>query len=136
MVLGSSQEVFRILFNLTHNAVAVARRRQAMSRLEIEVERMDETVAIRMTDDGPGLPKAVRSHLFSRPTGRFSSSSNGFGLAIARELAERNGGTLEVVPVRTGTAFTLVLAALAMVSVKSGPAMRRIEARGKTAHRR
>lgn len=120
MVLGNAQEVFRILFNLAHNAVMVARRTQRLSKLEFAVERAAATVVIQVSDDGPGLPKEIRSNLFGRPVGRFATSANGYGLAIARELAERNGGTLEY-DGKAGTTFTLVLTALAMVSVKESP---------------
>jgi signal transduction histidine kinase len=123
MVLGNPEEVFRILFNLAHNAVMVARRIQQLTRLEFSVERADATVVIQITDDGPGLPAEVRSQLFNRPGDRFSTSSNGFGLAIARELAERNGGTLEYNG-EAATTFTLVLSALAMVAVKDSPVTR------------
>ena len=123
IVLGNAQQVFRILFNLAHNAVMVARRTQRLSRLDFVVERAVATVVVQISDDGPGLPKAIRSQPFSQPSGRFATRGNGFGLAIARELAERNGGTLEFA-VSTGTTFTLMLAALAMVTVKDSAVTR------------
>ena len=123
MVLGNPQEVFRILFNLAHNAVMVARRTQRLSRIEFAVDRAAATVLVEIRDDGPGVPKPVRAQLFSRPSNRFSTSANGFGLAIARELAERNGGTLEHIHDKTGTTFTLVLSALA-TAAKCSPVTR------------
>jgi signal transduction histidine kinase len=116
--LATAQEVFRILFNLAHNAVMIARRTQRLSKLEFTVERAAATVIIEITDDGPGLPKEI-----GRPVGRFATSVNGYGLAIARELAERNGGTLEY-DGGPGTTFTLVLTALAMTSVRESPVTR------------
>jgi signal transduction histidine kinase len=124
MVLGNAQEVFRILFNLAHNAVMVARRTQRMSRIEFVVERTAATVTIRIADDDPGLPKPVRAQLFNRPHGRFATSGNGYGLAIARELAERNGGMLVLDCGNRGTAFVLSLSALAMTTVKDSPVTR------------
>jgi signal transduction histidine kinase len=126
MVLGSAQEVFRILFNLAHNAVMVARRTQRLRRIAFTVERAAATVVIEVSDDGPGLPKLVRAQLFSRPSRRFDTGSNGFGLAIARELAERNGGTLEHCYEGKGTTFTLVLAALATMSAANGSPVTRL----------
>jgi signal transduction histidine kinase len=122
MVLGNAQEVFRIMFNLAHNAVMVARRTQRLSQLEFIVERTAATVMIRVADDGPGLPKPVHAQLFSRPSGR--AESNGYGLAIARELAERNGGMLEFDGESRGTAFVLTLSALAMAPVRDSPVTR------------
>lgn len=126
MALGNPQEAFRILFNLAHNAVMVARRTQRLSKIEFTVERAAATVVVRVADDGPGLPKPVRTQLFNRPDGRFDTNANGFGLAIARELAERNGGTLEYSPAATGTSFTLVLSALASVSTSMSPVTRQL----------
>jgi signal transduction histidine kinase len=123
MVLGNAQEIFRVLFNLAHNAVMVARRTQRLSQLHFTVERSAATVVIAIADDGPGLPKEIRNNLFGRPVGRFATSANGFGLAIARELAERSGGTLEYNG-GVGTTFTLVLTALTMRSVKDSPVTR------------
>src|SRR5262249_45642292 len=85
MVYGNPQEVFRILYNLAHNAVSVARRTRRMHRLDFTVARRATTLAIRISDDGPGLPHEVRQRLFTGQAGRFSTSGNGFGLAIARE---------------------------------------------------
>jgi two-component system C4-dicarboxylate transport sensor histidine kinase DctB len=124
MALGNAQETFRILYNLAHNAVMVARRTRRMSELVFTVERTAATIVVRIADDGPGLPKAVRSHLFSHPAARFATTGNGYGLAIARELAERNGGMLELASGNTGTAFVLTLAGLAMTRVSSSPVTR------------
>jgi hypothetical protein len=45
-------------------------------------------------------------------------------VAIARELAERNGSTLELTPTDAGTSFTLVISALATMALKEGPVTR------------
>jgi signal transduction histidine kinase len=131
MVLGNASEVFRVLFNLAHNAVMVARRTQRLNSLEFSVERAAATVLIHVRDDGPGLPKDIRSNLFGRSGSRFATTTNGFGLAIARELAERNGGTLEY-DGSDGTTFTLVLSAFAPTSNNTSPVTRML---GKAAMR-
>jgi signal transduction histidine kinase len=104
IVLGDQTEVFRILFNLAQNAVMVARRGAPLSHLTIAVTRGATGISVRIADDGPGLPKAVRAKLFLAPDERGSS---GFGLAIARELTERNGGTLAYVDGMRGATFVL-----------------------------
>jgi signal transduction histidine kinase len=119
MAYGNPQEVFRILYNLAHNAISVARRTGRMHRLEFVLERRAATIAVRIADDGPGIPHEVRERLFTGHAGRFSTKLNGYGLAIARELAERNGGTLELVHARSGTSFVLELSALAVVKTRA-----------------
>ena len=121
IVLGDAAEIFRILFNLAQNAVSLARREARISRLCIAVARNDAGIAIRIADDGPGLPKAVKARLF-RP-GMADGAANGFGLAIARELAERNGGRLSLLESAKGAAFLLELPHAATAERFRGAAM-------------
>ena len=107
IALGDQTEVFRILFNLAQNAVTAARRRRPLTQLSISVARKATGIAVRISDDGPGLPKAAKEALFRWPVER--GTANGFGLAIARELAERNGGSLSYLDGTKGATFVLEL---------------------------
>jgi signal transduction histidine kinase len=49
--------------------------------------------AMRFTDSGPGLPKAVRAKLFE-PFVSGSRTGTGLGLSIVKSLCERSGWTL------------------------------------------
>lgn len=65
-------------------------------------------------DDGPGIPADARKRIFlpfERAGSRVNegASGTGLGLAISRELAERMGGRLELVPVVAGAKFRLVI---------------------------
>lgn len=108
MVMGDPSEIYRIVFNLVQNAVAAARGGMAMSYVGIAVAVVGPIVSVRIFDDGPGLPMAVRATLFRRQTAS-TATSNGFGIAIARELAERNGATLRLEDGGTGTDYFLEL---------------------------
>lgn len=103
-------DLFRILFNLFHNAVAVAHRTRTLSEIAVRVEVTDNFVSIVLADNGPGLPGPVRRRMF-QPPGRAGRGSAGFGLAIARELAEVNGGLLKLVGSASGATFRLELPA-------------------------
>ena len=106
-VLADAQDVFRILFNLLHNAATVARRTGALRTIRLTSERADAMAVITVSDDGPGLPAAVRSRLFRG--GRSLTGGSGHGLAIARALAERNGGTLKLSDTPHGATFVVEL---------------------------
>lgn len=122
-VLADQQDVFRILFNLVHNAIAIARQpANVMTNVTLLVERREMTVTIRVADDGPGLPETVRVNLF-RPQ-QSTTGGSGVGLSIARELAERNGGVLRHVRTERGAAFAIELIAHADVSPTEGGALR------------
>jgi len=124
IVLADPQEIFRILFNLTHNAVAIARRqsKKQITHVTLLVEHTGTAVTVRVADDGPGLPKAVRASLF-RPQ-MSSTSGGGIGLVIARELAERNGGVLRLAESARGTTFVLELTGLSALPSEERGAMR------------
>lgn len=121
-VMGDHTEIFRVLFNLLHNAVAVARSSVTLRRIEIMVERKGEITELKVSDNGRGLPAQVFAKLFrgSATVG----ARHGHGLAIARELMERNGGMLTCETSRKGTTFCLAFAALTSIRVAEGPVTR------------
>jgi signal transduction histidine kinase len=122
-VMADADHLFRILFNLLHNAVSVARDRGTLRNVDIAVERKGGTIVIRVADDGPGLPASVRKQLFR--AGGASAKGSGVGLSIARELAELSGGTLRLAPSATGATFVLELPAAATAAAnKEGPVTR------------
>jgi signal transduction histidine kinase len=107
-VQADPSEVFRIVFNIVSNAAAVARRTGRLRRVTASVMRGESMISMRLADDGPGLPPHVRATLFQPPA---PGRPSGHGLAIARALAERNGGTLALAASRVGAAFVLTLPA-------------------------
>jgi signal transduction histidine kinase len=125
-VLADPDDVFRILMNLMNNAVAVASRRPgALTTIAVEVSSEGANVTVRIRDDGPGLPACVRAGLFARETRRSKPAHHGHGLVIARELAERNGGTLALLPSAKGASFALTLPALLSLLPHDRPLGRR-----------
>jgi len=122
IVLGDHTEVFRVLFNLMHNALAVARSGTKLRRIDIAICGAGEITEIKIADDGSGLPPQVVARLFRGPAA--AGSAHGHGLAIARELMERNGGTLTCATSRKGTTFRLMLAACTSIRVAEGPVTR------------
>jgi signal transduction histidine kinase len=66
------------------------------------------SVALSVTDDGPGIPPADRERVFERFTrldqtrGR-DTGGTGLGLAIARDIAIAHGGSLTVDDTPSGT---------------------------------
>jgi signal transduction histidine kinase len=121
--LADPQDVFRILFNLVHNAITIARQGNRMSHVTLLVERAGTSVIVRIADDGPGLPKLVRAKLF-RTQPQSQTGGSGVGLSIARELAERNGGTLKLADSARGTVFVLELAGATAMPAEERGALR------------
>jgi signal transduction histidine kinase len=64
----------------------------------VRVRGTAASVVIEVTDEGPGVPAALGQRVFERSvSGRHST---GLGLSVARDLAEADGGRLELVKER------------------------------------
>ncbi len=60
--------------------------------------RSGRSVVVEISDEGQGVPAALAARVFERTVS--SSGSTGLGLALARDLAEADGGRLELVRAR------------------------------------
>jgi len=85
-----SHDLDELLGNLLDNAW-----RFAVTRVAIEAGAQGGAVRIAIADDGPGIPAALREAAM-QPGRRLDETGDGhgFGLSIARELAEWQGGKL------------------------------------------
>jgi signal transduction histidine kinase len=107
---GDAAGLDRAVANLLDNAV-----RHARGRVSVTLESAAAAVVLTVSDDGPGIPEASREAVFERfvrlDAARSSHSGGaGLGLAIARDIAERHGGTLTVDAAGVaGARFVLVL---------------------------
>ena len=121
--LADPNDAFRILFNLMSNAVNVANlKANAIKTVTIRVGIEGAALTMQISDDGPGLPAWLQTRLFRARSKQPNSARHGYGLAIARELAERNGGTLTLAPSAGGTTFELKLAAFVSMLPQHAPA--------------
>ncbi len=78
--------------------------------LEIRAERIDpERVRIRVRDDGPGIPRELRSRIFE-PGFSTKESGWGIGLSLARRIVEENHrGRLVLASADPGATFDIIL---------------------------
>ncbi len=61
----------------------------------ITARRSGRSLVLEVSDQGPGVPAELGARVFERTVS--SSGSTGLGLALARDLAEADGGRLELV---------------------------------------
>jgi two-component system sensor histidine kinase KdpD len=115
LVLGRFDFVhsLRILVNLMENALKYS---PAHSEVEVSVRRDGDMLAIAVADRGTGVPLSERERIFQpfyRPRGLSPDTSGaGLGLAIARGLADAQGGSLRYSErPEGGSVFTLRLPA-------------------------
>ncbi len=102
----------RVLVNLVENAIKYSTPGTAIT---LSVQRELSRLLLRVSDIGPGVPAGEEERIFTpfyRPTGaRADAGSAGLGLAIARRMAEWQGGAVTFERTLDGSAFTLALPA-------------------------
>ncbi|MDW8051195.1 MAG: HAMP domain-containing sensor histidine kinase [Armatimonadota bacterium] len=98
----------QLFLNLTLNAIQAMQHWQGERRIEYEWKEHPEQTILVVRDTGPGLPLAVREHLFEQSiTTRVGGS--GLGLMLVRDAVEKHGGWLQVVSEEgAGTMFVCV----------------------------
>ncbi|HWM88076.1 MAG TPA: ATP-binding protein [Kofleriaceae bacterium] len=87
-------ELNQVWTNLIHNAVQAL---DGQGEIAIETQTSDGGVAVRVIDNGPGIPDEVMPRMFdplytTKPRGEGS----GLGLSIVRRILERHGGNIRV----------------------------------------
>ncbi|HJS59573.1 MAG TPA: ATP-binding protein, partial [Vicinamibacteria bacterium] len=106
-VRGDRRLLERAIVNLIENALQAVGER---GRVRLEVGTSDGHVEVSVEDDGPGMPKEVRSRAFE-PFFSTKTGGSGLGLPLVRKIAEDHGGAvrLESEPGRTRAVMRLPL---------------------------
>jgi signal transduction histidine kinase len=104
-VAGSRGQLARVLGNLLDNA-----QRHTRSSVAVTVRRAGEWAVVGVGDDGDGVPAGERERVFERfvrldEARTRDDGGAGLGLAIARDVAVRHGGSLTVREAPTGGAL-------------------------------
>lgn len=106
-IMADREQLFRALSNLGTNALQAG-----AGMLAVSASTKSGSINIDVSDDGPGLPKEARAHLFEPFSGSARRGGTGLGLAITRELAQAHGGDLQLVSSSgEGTVFRIILPA-------------------------
>jgi len=106
-VRGFAGEINQIWANLIDNALDAI---PASGRVEIKASRENNKVAVRVIDNGLGIPAGVRERIFdpfftTKPIGQ----GTGLGLDIVRRLVRHNDGAISVESEPGRTEFRVLL---------------------------
>jgi PAS domain S-box-containing protein len=83
--------------NLLSNAVEACRTmRDRPPRITVTGRLEDKVLAIRVSDNGIGMPQEVKERLFGRFYSTKGSRGTGLGLVITKKVIEEHGGTVRV----------------------------------------
>ncbi len=97
----------QVMWNLCRNALRYCQRKPRSITIRTRVGPSAGTVELSVKDDGPGVPEAIRPHLFE-PFFTTAATGTGLGLYIAREICEGNGASLDFVDLPTGAQFIVI----------------------------
>ncbi len=118
---ADGSRVRQIIRNLVTNA-----RKYGGDRVEVEVGRGADGPAVRVRDDGPGVPAELREAIFEpyfrAHDERGQPGSMGLGLSVSRQLARLQGGDLRYVRRDGWSVFELTLPAPPGPSSEAVPA--------------
>jgi signal transduction histidine kinase len=98
----------RVLQNLVTNAVE-ALAEKPRGRITLAAKRGATHCQISVSDNGPGIPEAIRTTLFEPFVSQGKSGGTGLGLAIARSIVEAHHGTITCRSTAKGTTFLIQL---------------------------
>ena len=113
MVMGDANRVQQIVWNLVGNAIKFSK---PGGNVRLDVERADESVRIRVRDEGCGIAPEFLPHVFEpfrQADGATTRSYGGLGLglAIVKYVAELHGGSVAAHSegANQGATFTVTL---------------------------
>jgi signal transduction histidine kinase len=104
---GFGGELNQVWSNLIDNAIDAAPR---SGHVTVRAARDQQTLVVRVADDGPGIPQEIRDRIFDPFfTTKGVGDGTGLGLDIARRLVERHDGVIDMKTGPGGTEFRVTL---------------------------
>lgn len=96
-VFADADKLERALRNLVQNALTAT---AGNGVIQVRLIERDRTVALVVSDDGPGIPDQHLPHIFERfyrvdPARSRADGGTGLGLTIVQSVAETHGGSVE-----------------------------------------
>jgi signal transduction histidine kinase len=92
-----AQDIGRVLLNLINNAFQGVSGYAEKPFVTVSTSNLGGSVEIRITDNGPGIPDAIKDKIFqpfftTKPTGQ----GTGLGLSLSYDIVKAHGGEIKV----------------------------------------
>jgi signal transduction histidine kinase len=91
LLVADKLRLNQVFLNIINNAINIVQEGEIIVSLEIQDN--NNTVLVRIIDNGPGIPSNIKDKLFTKfVTG--SKSGTGLGLYICKNIIEKHGGKI------------------------------------------
>jgi signal transduction histidine kinase len=98
----------RVFLNLLLNACAAVPRDSG--HVEVNIREARDGLEVRVADNGPGIPEAIRDTLFQPFVSYGKENGTGLGLTVVQKIFQDHGGDVSIEATGAGrTVFKLVL---------------------------
>ena len=103
-VYGDKEQLLRVFTNLIKNGIqSIPNDREGIIQISLKIKKPD--VIVQITDNGIGIPNALKDKLF-QPNFTTKSGGMGLGLAIVKNIVESiNGQIWFKTEINKGTTF-------------------------------
>ncbi len=111
VVLLDSEAIHRAILNLATNAIEAVESREGGKLIFRAVDWPERAqIGVEVSDNGPGIPTADLTRVFSLFESSKGARGTGLGLPVSQKIAQEHGGEITVASqVNEGTTFTLKL---------------------------
>jgi signal transduction histidine kinase len=104
------QKLGRAVYNILLNACQAASRGQSRADVALSLVEDNQAIHIRIGDNGPGVPEAIRQTIFLPFVSEGRESGVGLGLTLAQQIAQEHGGNITLSQSTAGhTIFTIMI---------------------------
>jgi PAS domain S-box-containing protein len=130
-VPGDPNQLRHVIANLLINARQALRDSLPPRQIRIIARRVGTVLEIAVHDNGPGVPREIRSRVFDPFfTTKKPGAGTGIGLSVSRGIVETHGGTLLLAPSSRGARFVIRLPLAEAKSVAIETSARRVAHNG------
>ncbi|WP_254063841.1 ATP-binding protein [Granulicella sp. S190] len=91
-----AKKLGRAVYNLLLNACQAAKRGLGPAAVTLTLIESENTIKIRIADNGPGVPEPVRQKIFLPFVSESRESGTGLGLTLALQIAQEHGGGIDL----------------------------------------
>ena len=119
-------QLHQVFVNLLINAQQALAAWSGERRLVVRTrhDRLHDTVAVTISDSGPGVPANLRGRIFE-PFFTTKPSGTGIGLSVSQGLVTANNGSMTLDEIAAGASFTVAFPAVRQERLAAGAAVGR-----------